>query len=183
MDWLWDSCRGVLEWLGILNKKATLIIIGLDNAGKTTLLGLLATGTVRQHIPTPKFGKEEVLIGKLSAACFDLGGAELQRKFWDDYFPIVDGVVFVVDVADKSRIEEAKGELDKLREHEVAGKLPLLILGNKIDRAEAMSEEEVRFALGLPHADDESDHAHLEMCAIAHKMGFGDGLKWLADQI
>ena len=68
----------------------------------------------------------------------------LHLQVWKDYFPAVDAIVFLIDACDRDRFGESKVELDSLLTDEQLANCPVLILGNKIDRPGAASEDEVR---------------------------------------
>jgi GTP-binding protein SAR1 len=71
------------------------------------------------------------------------------RKTWENYYASVDGIIFMVDAADRERLPEVKKELDELMAMKELEEVPFVIFGNKIDMKDAVSEEELREVLGL----------------------------------
>lgn len=127
-----------------------IVMIGLDYAGKTTLLYKLKLGETLNSIPTIGFNVEVINTKKGgSLTVWDIGGNEKIRPLWRHYFANTQAIIYVVDSTDRERIaissEVLKAEIEKNELHD----LPLLILSNKSDMPEHMSKEEVIKEMGL----------------------------------
>ncbi|CAE8721049.1 unnamed protein product [Polarella glacialis] len=189
-----DSFLDILGQLGLWNKHAKIIFLGLDNAGKTTLLGMLKDDRIVASRPTLYPTMEEISLGNVVFRTFDLGGHETARRIWRDYFPELNGIVFIVDAADRTRFLEAREELDHLLEDPMLSGVPIVILGNKIDIPIAAGEDEFRRALGLPYhvtvsqADLQNTKffaggprpVQVFMVSVLKRSGYGEAFRWLA---
>merc|ERR1711870_161376 len=110
-SWLGEFFRS----LGLLSRKnAKICFLGLDNAGKTTLLQMMKNNTVGTNTPTLYPNNEELIISGIRFCTFDLGGHETARRIWKDYVSGCDGIVFLVDAADRTRFAEAQEEIGRL---------------------------------------------------------------------
>ncbi|XP_062387613.1 ADP-ribosylation factor-like protein 4D [Sardina pilchardus] len=170
-------------------KPVHIVVLGLDAAGKTSLLYRLKLREFVETIPTKGFNMERIKVsvaaGSSRTATFqvwDVGGHEKLRPLWKSYTRRTDGVVFVVDSNETERLEEAKAELQKVcRVPENQG-VPVLVLANKQDLPLAMNEQEVEKALGLHELSNSTPH-HTQGCSALDGQGLQTGLERLYEMI
>ncbi|CAH3132516.1 unnamed protein product [Porites lobata] len=131
-------------------KELRILILGLDGAGKTTILYRLQVGEVVTTIPTIGFNVETVTYKNLKFQVWDLGGKKvLFIPYWRCYYSNTDAIIYVVDSVDKDRIGISKQELIAMLEEDELKKAILVVFANKQDMEGAMSASEVSNALGL----------------------------------
>lgn len=116
---------------GIFSKPSSILFLGIDNAGKTTLVKKLKHGVNDTYMPTRHPSKSQIEIGNLKASVVDLGGHKAARVAWNNYFYNCDGIIFIVDVHDTERFEEVREAYQNMRSLEK--KAPIAVLMNKVD--------------------------------------------------
>mgnify|MGYP001219547170 CR=1 FL=1 len=115
-------------------KNTRIIILGLDGAGKTTILYKFKLDEYVTTVPTVGFNVETLKIGNLEMTMWDMGGQNKLRTLWKYYFHDCDALVFVIDSTDTSRFNEANEELYKILSDKGMKTLKfILILWNKVD--------------------------------------------------
>jgi GTP-binding protein SAR1 len=184
----WEWLTSWLDWLGLRNKSGKLLLLGLDDAGKTTLLQCLKTGQFQCFDQTRSYQREELTIEGIRFSAWDLGGHELARQAWSEYYVNASAIVFMVDISRPDRFEEAKRELDHLLSDESLKTVPFLILGNKIDKEGAVSPDHLAYALGITSQTPETATSvppgqralRIIPSSIKRKAGYAEGFKWLA---
>ncbi|XWS38960.1 hypothetical protein CRYUN_Cryun18bG0008500 [Craigia yunnanensis] len=167
LDWFY----GILASLGLYQKEAKILFLGLDNSGKTTLLHMLKNES---------FGGEIWKLKNAEACSASANTVPNIRgtEHWED------------QIQGFERFAESKKELDALLFDESLADVTFLILGNKIDLPYASSEDELRYHMGLTNFTTGKGKVNLDgtnvrplevfMCSIVRKMGYGDGFRWLA---
>lgn len=170
-----------MEWLQSLffSQEMELTVLGLQNAGKTTLVNLLSTGQFTEdRIPTVGFNMRRVRKGGVTLKLWDLGGQARFRTMWERYCRGVSAIVFVIDAADNERFETAKVELHDILSKEGLKGIPVLVLGNKRDKEEAVKTvDELIRIFGLKDIKDR------EVCCYSisakNRECIDETLRWL----
>ncbi|XP_031595023.2 ADP-ribosylation factor-like protein 4D [Oreochromis aureus] len=165
------------------------VVIGLDSAGKTSLLYRLKLREFVETSPTKGFNMEKIKVkigqSKANTTTFqvwDVGGQEKLRPLWKSYTRRMDGLVFVVDAAEMERMEEAKVELHRITRSAENQGIPVLVLANKQDLDGALLSTEVEKVLGLHELSSSTLH-HTEGCSALNGQGLQPGLEKLYEMI
>jgi len=144
--------RRIYDWLLRLfwATELDVTMIGLQNAGKTSLLRVLSGGEFTiDSIPTVGFNMKKVQKGHVTLKCWDLGGQPRFRSMWERYCRGVSAIVFIVDSADQPSFPVAKDELHALVQKPILDGIPLLVLGNKSDLSDSIGVDELIEELDL----------------------------------
>lgn len=156
-----------------------ILMLGLDNAGKTTILYKLKLGKTSKTVPTVGFNVETVKHKNVSFAVWDCGGQERIRPLWRHYFTGTNALIYVVDSSDLGRLEESKKELLRvINDKELANSL-LIVLANKQDVLGAIKPKELieRFQLN----DLTGEHIWSVIPTIAiDGTGLVEALNWIS---
>jgi ADP-ribosylation factor 1/2 len=163
------------------SKEMRILMVGLDAAGKTTILYKLKLGEVVNTIPTIGFNVETVEYKNISFNVWDVGGQDKIRLLWRHYYLNTQGLIFVVDSNDKDRIEENRDELHKMLAEEELKDAVLLVFANKQDLPGAMSCPEITDKLGL-HTIRGRTWFIQAACAMRGD-GLFEGLDWLSKHV
>nr|CDJ90934.1 unnamed protein product [Haemonchus contortus] len=155
--------------------------IGLDNAGKTTALYKLKIGEVVSTIPTIGFNVETVEYRNVSFTVWDVGGQTTIRSLWKHYFRGTQGLIFVVDSADRERTEVAREEIHSIIRDPELQDAQLLIFANKQDLPNAMTTVEMTKALQLEKVRDRE--WYVQPTNAVSGEGLIEGLEWLRSVI
>ncbi|CAI0386003.1 unnamed protein product [Linum tenue] len=192
-------------------KEMRILMVGLDAAGKTTILYKLKLGEIVTTIPTIGFNVETVEYKNISFTVWDVGGQDKIRPLWRHYFQNTQGLIFVVDSNDRDRVVEARDELHRMLNevlpflnsfclsfssyiyrqilmillcHCLQDELRdavLLVFANKQDLPNAMNAAEITDKLGLHSLRQR--HWYIQSTCATSGEGLYEGLDWLSNNI
>ncbi|MBN3303512.1 ADP-ribosylation factor-like protein 11 [Amia ocellicauda] len=151
-------------------KSGRVLLLGLDSSGKSTLLYKVKRDQTVETSPTIGFNVEMLeLENQVTLTMWDVGGQGQMRTNWRHYLEDCDILVFVVDGADASRLDEAKKALKQVLNDENMNKVPLLVLANKKDLPNSLTIQDISNRLALPSYEDRD----WEIQACSAYTGFG----------
>jgi len=163
------------------SKEMRLLMLGLDAAGKTTILYKLKLNQGVTTIPTVGFNVETVTYKNVKFNVWDVGGQDKIRPLWRHYFSGTQGLIFVIDSSDRDRIEEARLELHRIINDREMKECLLLVFANKQDITGAMKPQEVTDSLKLSQLKDKIWFV-VPSCATTGE-GILEGLAWLSNNV
>ncbi|XP_019934854.1 ADP-ribosylation factor 4-like [Paralichthys olivaceus] len=162
-------------------KQMRILMVGLDAAGKTTILYKLKLGEIVTTIPTIGFNVETVEYKNVSFTVWDVGGQDKIRPLWRHYFQNTQGLIFVVDSNDRDRVEESAEELSKMLQEDELKDAVLLVFANKQDLPNALSVTELTDRLRLQSLRNKT--WHIQSTCATQGTGMYEGIDWLSIQL
>uniref|UniRef100_A0A7S0F6C7 ADP-ribosylation factor n=1 Tax=Craspedostauros australis TaxID=1486917 RepID=A0A7S0F6C7_9STRA len=166
---VWDRLLGQKEY--------RILMLGLDAAGKTTLLYRLKLGEVQNTVPTIGFNVEQVEYKNIGFTVWDVGGQDKLRMLWRHYYDGAQALIFVVDSADRDRADVAKRELTRLLAADELQDALLLVFANKQDLPTAYDAATLANKLDLQAVKHQW---FIQPCCASTGEGLYEGLDWLS---
>lgn len=162
-------------------KQMRILMVGLDAAGKTTILYKLKLGEIVTTIPTIGFNVETVEYKNICFTVWDVGGQDKIRPLWRHYFQNTQGLIFVVDSNDRDRVVEAEKELANMLLEDELRDAVLLVFANKQDLPNAMTASELTEKLGLNQLRNRT--WYIQSTCATQGQGLYEGLDWLSNEL
>mmetsp|Transcript_58165 Transcript_58165/g.52389 ORF Transcript_58165/g.52389 Transcript_58165/m.52389 type:complete len:187 (-) Transcript_58165:87-647(-) len=164
-------------------KEMRILMLGLDNAGKTTVVKKFNGEDISKIAPTLGFTIKTLEYLGYKLNIWDVGGQETIRSYWKNYYESTDGVIWVIDSADKRRLELCKKALQALLCEERLAGATLLIFANKQDLKGALNREQIIEILELKKMDKQNRHYFVCDCSAVTGKGLKDGVDWMVKDI
>ncbi|XP_026573463.1 ADP-ribosylation factor-like protein 2 [Pseudonaja textilis] len=171
----------ILKKMRQKERELRLLMLGLDNAGKTTILKKFNGDEIDTISPTLGFNIKTLEHRGFKLNMWDVGGQKSLRSYWRNYFESTDGLIWVVDSADHQRMEDCKKELETLLVEERLAGATLLIFANKQDLPGALSPSAIQEALDLDSI--QTHHWCIRGCSAYTGENLLAGIDWLLDDI
>lgn len=157
------------------------MVLGLDNAGKTTILKTLSEEDISHIMPTQGFNIKSLVHEGFKLNVWDIGGQKTIRPYWSNYFESSDCLIYVIDSSDRRRLQESGGELNELLLEDKLANIPLLIFANKQDLLQAVPSDEISEMLSLHNIRDRT--WTIQACSAKVGEGLQEGMEWVVSNI
>jgi len=167
--------QSILQKKQIKERQYRILVVGLQNSGKTTILMQLCTEHVPNIVPTEGVNSKSVAYHETSINLFEVGGQN--QKFWSNFFKNTDAIVYVIDSSDREHLEESHHALQEILGNQLVAGIPLLVFANKQDLSCASRADDISDVLELATIKDRS--WKLQPCTAVQDDGLTDGLEWL----
>lgn len=176
---------GLLDFvrkMKVRGSEVRLLLLGLDNAGKTAVLKRIANESdITNVTPTPGYSIKTVIHGSFKLNVWDLGGQKAIRGFWRNYYDDTDAIIYVIDSSDRRRIEETGVELQQILEEVKLAGVPILIYLNKTDLMFSLNAGEVTRGLNLHAIRDRQ--WQVVACSAKTGEGIQEGLEFIISEV
>lgn len=167
---------------GLFSKEEMrILMLGLDGAGKTTILYKFKLGEVVTTIPTIGFNVETVEYKNINFTVWDVGGQMRIRPLWRHYYQGTNALIFVVDSNDRERVEESREELQQMLQEDEMRDAVVMVFANKQDLPNAMTTTELSEKLGLRNLGDRE--WYIQSAVATTGDGLYEGMDWLSQKL
>ncbi|KAL2035117.1 hypothetical protein VTO58DRAFT_101034 [Aureobasidium pullulans] len=167
----------ILRKARLKDKEMRILMLGLDNSGKTSIVKNIMGEDINTVSPTLGFIIKTIDYDGYKLNIWDVGGQKTLRTYWKNYFEKTDTLIWVVDGTDRERIDDCRQELEGLLLQERLMGASLLVFKNKSDVSGCMDSDEIRKALRL-----DTIHTHrwnIMECSALTGLNLQEGLKWV----
>ncbi|KAM6540111.1 ADP-ribosylation factor-like protein 2 [Fusarium falciforme] len=169
----------ILRKARLKDKEMRILMLGLDNAGKTTIVKKVMGEDVNTVSPTLGFIIKTIDYEGYKLNIWDVGGQKTLRSYWRNYFEKTDALIWVVDATDRLRIEDCRDELQGLLLEERLAGASILVFANKTDVEGCMTEQEILSALQLESI--RTHRWHILPCSAMTGSNLKEGLSWVVE--
>ncbi|KAI0477024.1 ADP-ribosylation factor family-domain-containing protein [Xylaria cf. heliscus] len=169
----------ILRKARLKDKEMRILMLGLDNAGKTTIVKKIMNEDVNTVSPTLGFIIKTIDYEGYKLNIWDVGGQKTLRSYWRNYFEKTDALIWVVDATDRLRIDDCRDELHGLLQEERLSGASLLIFANKTDVQGCMNEAEILQGLQLKMI--RSHQWHVLRCSAMTGENLREGIAWVVE--
>ncbi|KNE64184.1 small GTP-binding protein domain [Allomyces macrogynus ATCC 38327] len=168
---------GILSVFSGRKEETRVLMVGLDYAGKTTMLYRLKSGAVVTTIATIGFNVEVVQYGPVSFTVWDVGYQSQTLPLYRHYYEMTSAIMFIVDSTDVARIDEARNVMARVCGDNDLRDVAVLVFANKQDKPDALSADAVADRLEVGKL---MQPVHVQAASAVTGDGLEEGMAWLA---